>query len=70
MAATRDVHARIPEALENRARHGAPELAHMDLSTLMRVGLAVLAGDDIPAAIRTAVRKRGRPPVRPRKDAV
>jgi hypothetical protein len=63
--ATRGVAVRVPEDLEEAARGAAPELADMPLSTLVRVGLAVLAGHQVPEAVRVAIASRqppGRPP--------
>jgi hypothetical protein len=59
MANTRVVTARVPETLEERARASAPELAAVDLSTLVRVGLAVLAGHDRREAVTMVRGRRG-----------
>lgn len=68
VAETRLVGARVPEELEKRARAGAPELADLDSSMLVRTGLAMLAGDDLQAALqaaRDARQKRGYPSRKP-----
>jgi hypothetical protein len=36
--------ARVPEALEAAARQASPELATLEMSDLLRAGLAMLAG--------------------------
>jgi hypothetical protein len=55
MAATRAVNTRISKELEMRARAAAPDvLADLASSMLVRVGLAVLAGDDLPTALQAA----------------
>lgn len=56
MAETRLVTARVPESLEQQARASAPELlASLDMSTLLRAGLAALIGHHNPAeAVRVA----------------
>ena len=54
MAETRSVAARVPEWLEDQARASAPELASIDLSTLVRAGLAALAGLNPREAVRVA----------------
>jgi len=55
MAATRAVNTRIPMELEMRARAANPEvLSGLASSMLVRVGLAVLAGDDLPTALQAA----------------
>jgi hypothetical protein len=62
MANTRVIRARVPEELEDSARASSPELAALDLSTLIRVGLAVLAGHPVPdlgATITTVRRHAG-----------
>jgi hypothetical protein len=49
----------VPEALEQQARDSAPELAGVDTSTLLRAGLAVLAGHhDVGDAVRVALDAR------------
>lgn len=67
MAKTRMMNARVPVALETLARSGAPELAHVGLSTLLRAGLASLAGHSPADAVRIANESapRGRPAGRP-----
>jgi hypothetical protein len=62
MAETRRLTTRVPEALEAAARAGSPELAALDLSTLVRVGLAVLAGHPVPVALDLARAKSGPKP--------
>jgi hypothetical protein len=75
MPETRGVRARVSEALEARARSRAPELAYVDRSTLVRVGLAVLAdpavelGSVLESAMRTAMDDR-QPTGRRRHEAV
>jgi hypothetical protein len=61
VAVTRLIYARVPESLESAARGAAPELAALDLSTLLRVGLATLAGHNRPEAIAIARHRNGRP---------
>jgi hypothetical protein len=66
MAWTRAINASVPEELEMRARAAAPEvLDGLDKSMLVRVGLATLAGDDLPTALRAArdaLQRRGPSP--------
>jgi len=62
MANTRRAVARIPEGLEAAARASSPELAALDMSMLLRVGLAVLAGHPVPDALDVARAKRGPKP--------
>jgi hypothetical protein len=65
MAETRGIRVRVPESLEAAARERSPELAALDMSTLVRVGLAVLGGQAIPDAVTVAVgcrQPRGRKP--------
>jgi hypothetical protein len=50
---------RIEPELEQAARAVAPELAELDHSTLLRVGLLVLAGHPVQDALPLAKRKRG-----------
>lgn len=69
MARTRGVAARVPEDLEAAARAKAPELAELPLSTLVRVGLAVLAGHPVEDAIRVALAYRQPPGPKPEKVA-
>lgn len=59
MARTRAAAARIPEQLEAAARERSPELAALDLSTLLRVGLAVLAGSSVAEAIASVKMRPG-----------
>lgn len=67
MAETRGIRVRVPESLEARARARSPELAALDMSTLVRVGLAVLAGhDDLREAVSLV---RARPGRKPRREA-
>jgi hypothetical protein len=66
MANTRRAGLRIPGELEQAARASAPELADLELSHLVRVGLAVLAGHPVPSAIEVARSKRG---PKPREEA-
>jgi hypothetical protein len=66
MAQTRTVTARVPESLEKRARASAPELAALDMSTLLRVGLAVLGGLPVGEALRKA---QARPGPKPKASA-
>jgi hypothetical protein len=56
--------ARIPEGLELAARAASPELAGLEWSTLVRAGLARLAGHTIPDAITLARLQPGRRPGR------
>jgi hypothetical protein len=64
MARTRGVAVRVPEDLEQAAR-ATPELAELPLSTLVRVGLAVLAGHPVPDAITVAIAARQAPGPKP-----
>lgn len=59
MARTRMTNARIPEDLEQAARARSPELAAVDFSTLVRIGLAVLAGSPLAEAITTSRMRPG-----------
>jgi hypothetical protein len=68
MARTRAVAARVPEDLEARARSSSPDLADLPLSTLVRVGLACLAGHELPDAIRIAEQARQAPGPKPSAD--
>jgi hypothetical protein len=67
--ATRPIVARVPESLEARARSAAPELAGLDVSTLVRAALAMLAdpGAGLSAALRVA--EDSRQPPGPRRGA-
>ena len=65
MATMRPKFARVPEDLEAAARAGTPELAAVDYSTLVRTGLAVLAGHALPEAITAAIACRSRPGPQP-----
>lgn len=67
MAAMRPVAARVPEDLEAEARARAPELAYLPLSVLLRVGLAVLAGNKLDDAIARSLSYRQPPGPRPDK---
>jgi hypothetical protein len=62
MAETRRIATRVPEGLEAAARARNPELAALDTSTLVRVGLAVLGGHPVPAALDVARSRRGPKP--------
>jgi hypothetical protein len=64
VARTRYKAVRVPAGLENEARAAAPELAGLEWSTLVRAGLASLAGHAIPDAIARARLQPGRPPDR------
>lgn len=57
---TRVVQARVPEDLEDAARKSAPELAPLDLSTLVRAALAMVAGATVGEAVRLASGTKGR----------
>jgi hypothetical protein len=61
MAVTRMIQARVPESLEARARASSPELAGLDISHLVRVALAALAGQQITDAIPAMRRRAGNP---------
>jgi hypothetical protein len=65
MAKTRGVAVRVPEDLEAAARKATPELAELPLSTLVRVGLAVLAGHQVDNAIKVAIAYRQPPGPKP-----
>jgi hypothetical protein len=65
MASMRPTFARVPEDLEAAARKRTPELAAVDFSTLVRTGLAVLAGHPLPEAITAATACRQRPGPQP-----
>lgn len=70
MARTRGVMARVPEDLEDAARAIAPELADLPLSTLIRVGLATLAGHHrVDDAIQVALACRQQPGPKPAPSA-
>jgi hypothetical protein len=63
MTASRVIRARIPDALERQARSAHPELATFDISRLVRVGLALAAGNALPDAIEASRgNKRGPKP--------
>lgn len=66
MAETRRITTRVPEDLEDAARASSPELASLDISTLVRVGLAVLAGHTMSFAIH--MYGDAKPGPRPRKE--
>ena len=68
--ATRGVNVRVPEDLEAAAREATPELADMPLSTLVRVGLAVLSGREVPEAIKVAIASRQAPGPKPSTSEV
>lgn len=68
--ATRGVAVRVPEDLEAEARGADPELADLPLSTLVRVGLAVLAGREVPEAIKVAIASRQAPGPKPSTSEV
>ena len=57
---------RVSKPLETAARSGAPELAGLEFSLLVRTALAVLAGMSIPEAIEAG---RTRPGRKPRESA-
>lgn len=65
MARTRQACVAVPEDLETAARAITPELAHLPLSTLARVGLAVLAGHPVDDAIQVAIAYRQPPGRKP-----
>lgn len=52
---------RIPKALEQAARAGHPGLANLTPSALIRVGLAVLAGRTLAAAVAAESGRPNRP---------
>jgi hypothetical protein len=66
MASTRQMPVRVSMALEADARRGAPELEHLDFATLVRVGLARLAGKPLADALAVA---RTKPGPKPREAA-
>lgn len=69
--ATRGVNVRVPEHLEEAARAGAPELADLPVSALIRVGLAMLAGhQEVSDAIRVAIACRQQPGPKPSASGV
>ena len=47
--------ARVPEALESAARDAAPELATLEISDLLRAGLAMLARARDSAVVAEAI---------------
>lgn len=59
MADTRHCGIRINPELEQRARNAAPELADVNLSTLIRAGLFYLAEHPIPEAVQLASERKG-----------
>jgi hypothetical protein len=64
--ATRSAAVRVPEDLEAAARATAPEqLDGLPLSTLVRVGLAVLAGHKVDDAVKVAIAYRQQPGPKP-----
>jgi hypothetical protein len=68
--ATRVAAVRVPEDLEEAARGATPALADIPLSTLVRVGLAVLAGHQVPEAIKVAIASRQAPGPKPSTSEV
>ena len=69
MAETRGVRVRLPIELESAARASDPLLAGLDMSTLVRVAVAALAGHAPREAIALVRLERGRGP-KPRARAV
>jgi hypothetical protein len=59
MANTPNVGIRIAPELISAARGAAPELATVDVPTLARVGLLVLAGHGVRDALPLATLRRG-----------
>jgi hypothetical protein len=59
MAQSPMLRVRAEPELEQAAREACPELAGLNTSTVLRVGLLVLAGHDVRDAVPLAVRKRG-----------
>jgi hypothetical protein len=53
--------ARVPDSLVLSARNASPDLARLDFSTLVRAGLAALAGHKRDDAIRIATDSRQPP---------
>ncbi len=60
---------RIAPELEAAAREASPELADAEFSTLVRVGLLVLAGHQVSAALALARERRGPKGPRTKKAA-
>jgi hypothetical protein len=70
MARTRQVAVPVPEELEAAARASAPELAGLPLGTLVRAGLAMLAGHhQVSDAVRVAISYRQAPGPKPSEVA-
>lgn len=59
MAQSPMLRVRAEPELEQAARAACPELAGLNTSTVLRVGLLVLAGHEVTEAVPLAVRKRG-----------
>jgi hypothetical protein len=70
MARTRSIHVRMPEELEQEARDARPELADIEVSTLVRIAIAVLAGHPLSDAIRVADEARQPPGRKPAAQGV
>jgi len=70
MARTRQAAVAVPQYLEDAARATAPELADLPLSTLVRVGLARLAGHQVDEAIKLAIACRQPPGPKPQATEV
>lgn len=66
MPDTRAINARVSMELEQRARARAPELSDIESSMLVRVALAVLAGERLPRALRTARDDKQKPGRKPK----
>lgn len=70
MARTRQSAVSVPEELEAAARASAAELADLPLSTLVRAGLAMLAGHhQVGDAVTAALACRQRPGPKPSEVA-
>jgi hypothetical protein len=69
MARTRRLVARVPEDLEAAARAQSPELAELPVSSLVRAGLAVLAGHSLADALAIAREAVQAPGPKPQKVA-
>lgn len=59
MANTPKVGVRVDPEILRAARQAAPELAALNIAHLLRVGLAVLAGDPIGDAVSKMRRRTG-----------
>jgi hypothetical protein len=59
MQETPKLSVRVAPELEAAAREAVPELASADVSTIIRVGLLVLAGHQVPEALSLAKNRRG-----------